>query len=413
MKKSLVQLKAELKLIQEDHLFLNSFFWGDLHRAYGEGGAANGTDEVQYPIMCCYEAPSGGNMSRLLTGLSLIIVVADKTFKDYSSLDDTTSDTLQCCRDIHNTLKRSPRWRKILTVRTASVSRFIDKGDDMITGHILQLQIDLKDSESYCNLPMPDYDFEGETDPLVPCEPATIINSSATYLQEVASGATFQLPDVTNIDTDGTPIVTPAQTPFICSAPTGIAYRNVRGSGQWTSYRTGDEGFHAQLLTYQRSFTGVKTELDYSSSSFFVTMVNNNAFGNTSRYTNDLGGTVTDGSDGSTALYVIDHDTGLGWDIDIQTTGNWVQSIDYANARTVGPYSGFRMPSLNEVDSLTDRSRAVNVHNYPPFNITQTFWSSTTFAASTSRACVRSGNADLALLFKTTNYRSITVRNHY
>jgi hypothetical protein len=413
MKTSLVQLKAQLKLIQEDHLFLNSFFWGDLHRAYGEGGAANGTDEVQYPIMCCYEAPSGGNMARLLTGVSLIIVVADKTFKDYTSLDDTTSDTLQCCRDIHNTLKRSPRWRQILTVRSASVSRFIDKGDDMITGHILQLQADLKDSESYCNLPMGDYDFEGETDPLVPCAPSTIVNSTATYLQDVDSGATFQLPDVTNIDTDGSPVVTPAQTPFVCSTPTGIAYRNIRGTGQWTSYRVGDEGYHAQLGTYQRSFTGVKTELDYSTSAFFLTMLNNNAFGNKSRFTNDLGGAVTDGSDGSTALYVVDHDTGLGWDIELQGSGNWNASIDYANSRTVGIYNDFRQPSLQEVDSITDSSRPVNVHDYPPFNITLAFYTGTTFAASTGRAYVIANNGDYALLNKAVVYRSITVRNHY
>lgn len=412
MKTSLVQLKAQLKLIQEDHLFLNSFFWGDLHRAYGEGGAANGTDELQYPVLCCYELPSGGSISKNLTTINLVFVVADKTFKDYSSLDDTESDTLQICVDIENIL-RSPRWTKILRVVSASIPKFIDTGDDMITGRAMQITVALKNPTSYCGLPMGDYDFEGETDPLEPCEDAIIVNSNATYLQEVDSGATFQLPDVTNIDTDGAPVSTPAQTGFVCSAPSSISYRNLAGTGQWTSFRVGDEGYHVQLGTYQRSSVGIKTELNYSTSSYFVTMLNNNAFGNTLRYTNDLGGAVTDGSDGSTPLYVIDHDTGLGWDIDLQGSGNWNASIDYANSRVVGAYSGFRLGTLNEVRSIADIGRPVNVFDYPPFNITIPFYTGTTFAASTGRCYVITNNGDYALLNKTTTYRSITVRNHY
>ena len=405
MKTSLIQLKAEFKQIADAHEQVNSFFWGAPDRAVMES-------TLTYPLMCCYVTAAPVNLSRRLTTVSIAVVVVDKVYKDYVSLDDTISDTLQVVRDVQNTL-HSPRWLKLIQKPTGSGSKIFNSEQDEISGWGIQFKIDVKDDGSYCNLPMSGYDFDAPEATPGYCAVATIINSTATYLQEVDSGATFQLPDVTNIDTDGTPVVTPAQTPFICSAPTGIVYRNLRGSGQWASFRTGDEGFHAQALTYQRAFIGVKTELDYSSSSFFTTMLNNNAFGNTTRFTNDMGGTVTDGSDGSTPLYVIDHDTGLGWDIDIQTTGNWNNSIDYCNARTVGPYSGFRMPMLTEVDSMTNLSRPVNVHDYAPFNLTIAFWTSTTFAASTGRAYVIANNGDYALLTKTTSYRSITVRNHY
>ncbi|NOQ49397.1 MAG: hypothetical protein GQ553_01845 [Nitrosomonadaceae bacterium] len=405
MKTSLVQLKKEFRIIADAHEQINSFFWGAPDRAVLES-------TLNYPLMCCYVTAAPVNISRRVTSVSIAVVVVDKVYKNYVSLDDTVSDTLRVIRDVQNTL-HSPRWLSLIRKPTASGSKIFNNKQDEVSGWGIQFKIDIKDDGSYCNLPMSGYDFDAPESTPIDCLPSTIINSTATYLQEVDSGATFQLPDVTNIDTDGTPVVTPAQTPFICSTPTGIAYRNVAGTGQWTSYRTGDEGYHVQLGTYQRSFTGVKTELDYSTPSYFVTMLNNNAFGNTSRFTNDLGGTVTDGSDGSTALYVIDHDTGLGWDIDIQLTGNWNASIDYANARTVGPYSGFRLPTLNEVESITDVGRPVNVHDYPIFNLTQAFLSGTTFAASTGRIFVVANNADFALLNKTVSYRSITVRNHY
>ena len=405
MKTSLIQLKAEFKTIADAHEQVNSFFWGAPDRAVMES-------TLNYPLMCCYVTAAPVNLSRRVTTVSIAVVVVDKVYKDYVSLDDTVSDTLQVVNDVKNTL-HSPRWLKLIQKPTASGSKIFNSEQDEISGWGIQFKIGIKDSGSYCNLPMSGYDFQGSDDPSAICPAATVINSTATYSQQVDSGAVFQLPDVVNIDTDGTPIHTPAQTPFVCSTPTSISYRNIQGTGQWTSYRTGDEGYHAQLGTYQRSFTGVKTELDYSSSAFFVTMMNNNAFGNKSRFTNDLGGSVTDGSDSSTALYVVDHDTGLGWDIGIQLTGNWNASIDYANSRIVGAYNDFRLPTLNEVDSITDVSRPVNVHDYAPFNFTQAFLTGTTFAASTGRIYVVANNGDFALLNKTTSYRSITVRNHY
>jgi len=98
-----------------------------------------------------------------MVNVPLVIIIADKVNKGYEDLDDTESDTLQVARDVYNTVNKSPRWRKILTVRNASITKFIDKGDDEITGHIITLAVDLKDNACYDNIPMFDYDFDGPT----------------------------------------------------------------------------------------------------------------------------------------------------------------------------------------------------------------------------------------------------------
>ena len=49
------------------------------------------------------------------------------------------------------------------------------------------------------------------------CADGTVINSGSTYSGSVLSGGILVLPNVTNIDTDGTPVVTPAQVGFTAS----------------------------------------------------------------------------------------------------------------------------------------------------------------------------------------------------
>ncbi len=49
------------------------------------------------------------------------------------------------------------------------------------------------------------------------CDLATIINSGSTYTASTAAGSTFQLPNVINIDSDGSSVLTPAQVGFTAS----------------------------------------------------------------------------------------------------------------------------------------------------------------------------------------------------
>ena len=72
----------------------------------------------------------------------------------------------------------------------------------------------------------------------------------------------------------------------------------------------------------------------------FGTLKNTNVFGNTNRFTNSLGGTVYDGSDGSITNYKIDHYTGIAWYLVLQTPsdGLWATLIDEIAA---GTFAGF------------------------------------------------------------------------
>lgn len=71
----------------------------------------------------------------------------------------------------------------------------------------------------------------------------TATNSDATYSLSVPSGGTSPLPDVTNTDSDGLPVVTPAQTPFVCTPSSPQLYQaaKVMQTGQTVNYGTGDQ----------------------------------------------------------------------------------------------------------------------------------------------------------------------------
>jgi len=65
---------------------------------------------------------------------------------------------------------------------------------------------------------------------------ATVTNSDASYTATILAEGSLVLPDVTNTDSDGTPVVTPAQTPFVCTpvAPCADATATLDGSALGT-----------------------------------------------------------------------------------------------------------------------------------------------------------------------------------
>lgn len=355
MRTTLIQLKAEFKQIQEAHGQLNSFFWGAPDRAVMES-------TPNYPLMCCYVTSAPVNVSRRVTSLSVAVVVVDKVYKDYASLDDTISDTLQVIRDVQNTM-HSPRWLKMIQKPTASGSKIFNSEQDEISGWAVQFKIDIKDDGSYCNLPMGDYDFDAPESTPGECAVSTIINSTATYFQQVDSGATFELPNISHIDTDGTPTPTPAQTPFICSQPTSIVvYNRVYYTGNNDSFSLYDEAWQAENGTYDFGEEVGKTQrLDYSSSAPFYTLVYDNIFNTKDRFTDELG----------TQLYAanitIDHLTGLMWKNDSNGFLNYTTAAATAEASTFGGYSDWRLSSYGEMASISDTTMFRSTNNPPYF----------------------------------------------
>jgi len=227
---------------------------------------------------------------------------------------------------------------------------------------------------------------------------ADVENSDASYTDTVESGGTLVLPDsdvnvnsslegtvvsVKAIDinlTDGASTVTPTsvsvsgnvvdiEVPAAGGAPVGATLMK---TGQTTSYLTGDDG-----------------DLEAGRATDFFTLASNNPFGNTNRFTDELGGStytndiVIDWStyDGSTVLgyYRL---RGTYSDI------SWNDAIDNSLTFTIGTFTtGWRLPNINELINLKN-SNASRPLDYAPFNFSTgiVFWSSTTNAAATGNA---------------------------
>ena len=237
MKKSINEIRLELKAIADAHLQVNDYAWKDFLRAYTE-------NDLNYPLMCAYY-PSG-NIYMNQTQIQLNIVICDRIEKDWNkNLNEVESDTLQICRDIFNVLNESSRWQRIGRVSNCVVNKFVERSGDEVAGHTMQIDFLIRDNSGVCDLPMEDYNFDQAISQ--GCPSVDIFNSDLSYTAEVASGDSLELPDidyavknslgttlagatvpsvsniettlndVDNIDSDGSTVPTPAGVPFTCT----------------------------------------------------------------------------------------------------------------------------------------------------------------------------------------------------
>jgi hypothetical protein len=183
---SINQLSAELQAIQDSHYQLNSYYFGEFNLAVQNR-------ELKYPALICDY--NSGNINVSNTSIQLFVIVCDKVYKDNSNLIETKSDTLQICRDIFNVMKKSHRWQNIGRVLQGNISAFVERGRDEVAGHVMNVTIEMRDSNGICDLPMDGYDFE--TDIVnINCSPVLVVNSNSTYVQQVNSGDSLVLPDM-------------------------------------------------------------------------------------------------------------------------------------------------------------------------------------------------------------------------
>ena len=238
MKKSINQLKIELKEIAEAHLQVNSFYWGDIIDATHQTA-------IQYPLMNCYYPNGSFNFNTSV--VQIVIEVGDKLYKDSSNLNDVESDTLQMIRDVYQIINKSVRWKTFGKVQNATYNKFKWSTADEIAGHRLTVNFALRDSSGVCDLPLVGYDYDGDGDvPAGGCPSVTVINSDMSFDVDVTAGDILQLaditydiknsegttivsgsevaqsnvaataPDITITDSDGTPTVFPSGKNFVC-----------------------------------------------------------------------------------------------------------------------------------------------------------------------------------------------------
>ena len=192
------QIRQEMATLVQAHDMVNSFFWGDFHRAYNE-------KEQFYPLVCSYL--SDGAINTNMTQMQLVVIVCDKTFKGFENLNDTESDTVTVARHLYNVIRQSPRWNALLRVNSATFTKFYENTSDEVAGVILTMNVDLKQSRSLCDLPLDNYDFDG-TFVGNDCEPVLIVNSNQSFSFNAPSGTIVELPDtpVLVTDQDGNPL---------------------------------------------------------------------------------------------------------------------------------------------------------------------------------------------------------------
>lgn len=150
-------------------------------------------------------------------------------------------------------------------------------------------------------------------------------------------------------------------------AVSDYASAKIMKTGQTTSYRTGDDG-----------------DIEAGRENSFFVLKSNNIFGNTNRFTDELGGqTYTNNIVIDWSTY--DGETVLGWDRrknggNASVDKSWNNAIDEALAHSNSTFtSGWRLPNINEIYSLLNYS-LTSALNYAPFNIdsSATYWTSTT-----------------------------------
>jgi hypothetical protein len=234
------------------------------------------------------------------------------------------------------------------------------------------------------------------------CADAQVDNSDASYSVLVASGGSLILPDsdvevntnlegqvvsVETIDiqlTDGVSSVTPNSVNIVgntvtIEVPAGGVSRStakLMKTGQTTSYRTGDDG-----------------DLEAGRDVDFFTLAENNPFGNTNRFTDELGGS-TYTNDIVIDWSTYDGSTVLGYRKSNVFIGNWNASIDYCNTLSVGTFTtGWRMSNIVELLNIINYGipgtalSSPHIGNFLPFIISNpNIVSSTTNISNTTEA---------------------------
>jgi hypothetical protein len=192
------------------------------------------------------------------------------------------------------------------------------------------------------------------------------VSSASPIDIDITDGSSPVTPDAVSVVGNTVTIEVPA-----AAAPVGATLMK---TGQTTSYRTGDDG-----------------DLQAGRATDITTLASNNPFGNTDRFTDELGGqTYTNDIVIDWSTY--DGSTVLGWRRTINGTGiSWNNAIDGALLVSIGTFtSGWKLPNLNEMASLFNASKNMFGSTGPsPWTSViagGSLWTSTTSYSSTATA---------------------------
>lgn len=148
------------KLIEEffkvgaAHKMIKTTFYGDFLNIVS-------TNRVNYCSLLINTAD--GAISKSYIEFRVEIAVMDKVFNDQSNQTEVESDAAQILQDLYSVIDYSNRWQSFAKITNASapIRKFISKGQDVVTGWSMTLNIGVKRRNGICNIPIEDYDYSG------------------------------------------------------------------------------------------------------------------------------------------------------------------------------------------------------------------------------------------------------------
>lgn len=360
-----------------NHLVINSFGWGDSWENNSSGNI--------YPQMFIEIVDSAVN-GGILTDTYRIF------FSDYVRHDEineifSLSEMKSCALDLVAYLDKSGVLGTTSDIDVShTIEPYTEAWDDRVSGWVLNLSIIQTYIYDYCNIPL-----FGDVSSGSMCPDVIIYNSDGSINQRIPVGGSYTISscsDATitdNLASPSTVSVSPGGSytcTLISSATCAQLNHTTNGltlsqrnqiqivqdikTGQTTSYATGDDG-----------------DLEKGRGVSFSILNCNNGFGNTNRFTDELGGqTYTNG-------LVVDWQSGVMWYRIPQAASNWNTAISGANASVQGGYSDWFVPNILQLISISNYGQTDSL-NYSPFNIAAAtytqLWTSTTDATTTTNA---------------------------
>ncbi len=163
-------------------------------------------------------------------------------------------------------------------------------------------------------------------------------------------------------------------------------------TGQTTSYRTGDDG-----------------DIEAGRDVDFFTLAENNPFGTTDRFTDELG-TQVYANDIVIDWSTYDGSTVLGWRKTL-SAGNWNTAIDNSLLVSIGSFtSGWKLPNITELQNIINYELPLNF-SYIPFNFPiANLWSSNTPFGATADALITYERGQIIRSAKTSGRNYIPCR---
>lgn len=427
------QIRESLKQFAEAHYQINGFHWGELSEAYAK-------DRVLHPLMNCTMVSS--RMRKQTTEYTIQISISDLVKMNLINRDDVESDTHVILKDV-DTFFRSKKYRSIYFINDiTSPTQFRTKlATDFVYGWMFQAVFRVVDMKVGCDVPLDGLDITDGTYTAL-CKPARLFNSDGTFDRLIASGdsytlpssglvnilnsdgsfdvtktsadSPYTLPDIQFTDSDGTTSIVPSVKDIVaapCVLPSKIAYKRPLFTGQETEYRTGDAGYRFQNgiddytppaypLNYAR--------LDLSSVTPYLTLVDNNAFGNKNRFTDSLGTQLYADS------YVIDHLSGKGLYFRLGFVGNWNNCIDQAFNSVQNGFNDWYCLDVNDFNSIANLELDRYLGLIPTYNPDPSVWLSNTRSGSTTNKYRYVRNAgEIQVTGSNSNSYMYMTRNHY